>query len=148
MKCFIYLFLPFIFILSCNKKTQNNSSHIQKGFISESGTYYWNLNKKIVIKNIGDGGKIFAILDKLNNVIYQLPFNNTFSDYHYYSFYIDENQNAYYYNSDLDDYKALIWNNNLNKYDTINDFCSNKISLPVEFKKEIQSHVNNCESLK
>ena len=66
MKCFIYLFLPFIFILSCNKKTQNNSSHIQKGFISESGTYYWNLNKKIVIKNIGDGGKIFAILDKLN----------------------------------------------------------------------------------
>lgn len=37
---------------------------------------------------------------------------------------------------------------NLNKYDTINDFCSKKINLPIEFKKEIQSHVNNCESLK
>lgn len=148
MRYKVLIFLSTLFLFTtCNKNSQENSFHLKKGFILKPGIYYWNLKNTIIVKNIDNTGKVFAVLDKKRNVIYQQPITHSFSDIHYYSMFVDEKRNIYYYNSDIGDQIALIWNNNLNKYDTIKNFCSQKISLPKEFREEIQPHLSNCKSL-
>ena len=144
---FILISFSFLYLFnSCTRKNEYKSFHLQKGFISEPGTYYWNSKKIIIIKNIDNAGKIFAVLDKKRNVIYQQPINRTFTNFHYHRLFIEGN-NLFYYNSDIGENIALIWNNDLSKYDTIKNFCSKKIHLPKELKEELKPHLDNCISL-
>lgn len=133
----------------CSNKSPKIVS-IKEGFITESGTYYWGRNDNIIImKNIGDGEKIFAITTEKGKILYQQPINITFSDFHSWKLYVDDKQNAYFYNGDYYETSALIWNNTENKYNEIN-FCATKILLPSAFKKELlnpTSNFRNCKSL-
>lgn len=143
----IVLFLILILQLSSCSKQSRGTEIIQKGFITESKTYYWG-NKNIIVKDIEDDSKIFAITNEKNKIIYQQPINIVFSNYHYWTMYADENQNVYFYNSDYSESKALIWNAKQNKYDEKN-FCSEKINLPAEFINELKDKntLKNCKSV-
>jgi len=141
------IFLIFILILSSCEKQKKSDEVIQKGFITESKTYYWG-DKNIIVKDIEDNCKIFAITDKRNRIIYQQPLNIVFSDYHYWILYADDTQNIYFYNSDYSQSKALIWNSELNKYNEL-DFCNTKVDLPKDFIDKLKSKASlkNCKSI-
>ena len=148
MKSLIIL-LAIFSITRCESQAKKTES-IKSGFITESGLYYWGLNQNVIVKNIGDGGKIFGITNENGKILYQQPINVTFSDYHSWTLYVDDKQNAYFYNGDYQESKALLWNNAEKKYDEI-DFCKNEIKLPTVFKEKLldpTSNFGNCKSLK
>ncbi|MCU7618401.1 hypothetical protein NZ698_14465 [Chryseobacterium sp. PBS4-4] len=147
---FILLLITILALTNCSSDHNSKFKSIDEGFIETTGTYLWGRTQKtIVVKKIENSCKIFAIIDKKGKVLYQQPMNVAFSDYHYWLCYVDDKENLYYYNSDYDEPKALIWNQELQKYDEKN-FCSNKISLPKKFKTELSSKETliDCLSLK
>ena len=141
----ILVFLIVISFARCNHDDKIPKNHF--GFIEKSGIYYLGNWNTIVVKDIEDNSEIFAVKDINNEILFQQTLNETFSNYHYWKMYVDKEGNIYYYNGDYQDSKALIWNKNEKKYHTVN-FCFTKIELPLEFKKEISEHIDNCKSLK
>ncbi|WP_234111059.1 hypothetical protein [Chryseobacterium sp. R2A-55] len=147
MKTLLIIF-TILSITRCDNPSRKVES-IKSGFITESGTYYWGRNQNIIMKNIGDDEKIFAITTENGKILYQQPINITFSDYHKWTLYVDEKQNAYFYNGDYQETKALIWNKTENKFNEIN-FCQKSISLPADFKKKLLDpnlNFTSCKSL-
>lgn len=147
MKIFI-LFFTILSLTRCENQSKK-IENIKSGFISDSGLYYWGLNQNVILKNIGDGEKVFGITDEKGKILYQQPINVTFSDYHSWTLYVDDKQNAYFYNGDFQEAKALIWNKTEQKYYEI-DFCQKKVLLPADFKKKLlnpTSNFKNCKSL-
>lgn len=145
-RLFLFIIVSFI---SC---TSDHPKHgqIQEGFIETNGNYTWGVHrKKIIVKNLENSCKIFAITDERGKILYQQPLNKAFSDHHYWLFYADDKDNVYYYNSDYSEAGALIWNSELKIFDE-KDFCSTLIHLPEQFKEELKNHetVANCISLK
>jgi uncharacterized protein with ATP-grasp and redox domains len=56
---------------------------VKEGFITTNGIYAWGTEKKIMVKNLENASKIFAITDERGEILYQQPLNATFSDNHY-----------------------------------------------------------------
>ncbi|GAA5102856.1 hypothetical protein GCM10023210_44220 [Chryseobacterium ginsengisoli] len=147
---FILSLFTILSLTQCSSDNSPKHSFILEGFIKTNGSYSWGKTQKnIVVKNIENSCKIFAITDKRGRILYQQPLNVTFSDYHYWLCYADDKDNLYYYNSDYNEVKALIWNSELKKYDEVN-FCSTKINLPSKFKDELKKDatLTDCLSLK
>jgi len=148
MKFTLFLFVILSLTYCSSEKSKHN--FIQEGFINTNATYSWGrTQRKIIVKNIENSCKVFAITNENGKILYQQPINMTFSDNHYWLCYVDDKENLYYYNSDYNDAKAIMWNSELNKYEE-KYWCSTKINLPVEFKNELKDKatLSNCLSLK
>lgn len=146
MKLSLLLFIM-ISLSRCSSERPEYDS-IKDGLITTNGIYAWGTQKKIIVKNLENSSKIFAITDGRGEILYQQPLNRTFSDHHYWLCYADDKDNVYYYNSDYTEAKALIWNPELKKYEE-KDFCSIQIHLPEKFKDELKNKTNltDCKSL-
>lgn len=147
MKIFFFCVLSFL-IVSCNN-SELRIKTIHSGFIEESGIY--NLPRKkinILVRELKDGSIIFAIRNSQNKILFQQSLNETFSQFHFWKLYVDENANIWYYNSDYISSKALLFNEKTQLYE-IKDFCSTQFQLPFKFKKAIEHTIDkNCQSLK
>ncbi|WP_185288462.1 hypothetical protein [Chryseobacterium lactis] len=143
--------LLFVTVISLSRCTSERPEYefVKEGFITTNGIYAWGTEKKIMVKNLENASKIFAITDERGKILYQQPLNATFSDNHYWLCYADDKENLYYYNSDYSEAKALIWNPELKKYEEKN-FCSTQIHLPEKFKDELKNKatLTDCMSLK
>jgi hypothetical protein len=150
MRKIIFILLVFQFLNSCGNSPLD-SYRIKSGFISEPGIY--NIFKpefksvNIVIKEFKDNSKIFAIRDYKNKVLFQQNINESFSKYHYYCLFVDENANIWFYNSDYGSSQVIMFNENTKQYE-MKDFCEEKFKLPTEFEKELnkKSTFDNCKS--
>ncbi|WP_055726138.1 hypothetical protein [Flavobacterium chungangense] len=140
---FHILFL--VLFISCNN-SELRSKNIKSGFLYDAGIY--NIpgkNRNILIKELKDGSKIFAIRDHNNKILFQQSLNETFSANHYWLLYIDKDTNVWYYNSDYISHQAILFNKKTQKYE-MKDFCTSKLHLPSEFKKEIETNTSKvCE---
>lgn len=143
-----FVLIVFFVLTGCSSE-KPKYNYIHEGFITTNATYSWDNEKKIIVKNLENSCKVFAITDKRGKILYQQPLNMTFSDYHYWLCYVDDKANLYYYNSDYSDTKAIMWNSELNAYEEKN-WCLTEISLPAEFKNGLKDKttLNNCLSLK
>jgi hypothetical protein len=146
----VLLFLIFLLFVSCNE-SELKRQRIKSGFINKPGIYsvfQRDLKtKKIVLKQFKDGSVIFAITDIYNKILFQQELNQTFSPYHYWCLYVDEQANVWFYNSDYSSSKAIILNPETELYE-VKDFCETKLILPTEFRKELElkSTFTNCKS--
>lgn len=146
------LFFPILLLslfISCGDPGLDYKN-LKSGFIYEAGIYsnpYQQRN--LLVKELKDGSLIFAIRNSKNKILFQQSLNQTFSKYHYWSLYVDINFDVWYYNSDYDSPKAILFNKETQVYE-IKDFCYHKLQLPDEFRKELKSKnsLQNCESLK
>lgn len=147
MKFGVFLF-TILTLTRCSSESPKREN-IREGFITTNATYSWGWKKNVIVKNIENSCKILAITDERGKVLYQQPINMTFSDHHYWLCYVDNKENLYYYNSDYDEAKALIWNAELKKYDEKN-FCLTSINLPEKFRNELKNNatLSGCLSLK
>lgn len=149
-KKIFHLLLLFCFI-SCGKSGLESKS-IKSGFISEPGIYYIHNSKhrNVLVKELKDDSILFAIRDSQNKILFQQSLNETFSNYHYWCLYVDENSNIWFYNSDYMSSKAILFNENTKLYE-MKDFCNVKLKMPKEFEEELKlknSFENyNCKSL-
>ncbi|WP_289665917.1 hypothetical protein [Flavobacterium panacagri] len=148
-KTFIYLVFPLLFmiLISC-KNDELILKNIKSGFLYEAGIYTIpSKNRNILIKELKDGSLLFAIRNSKSKILFQQSLDETFSPYHYWMLYVDNNANVWYYNSDYISSKAILFNEETQQF-TVEDFCSVKLQLPLEFKKRIKSHIDqNCQSL-
>lgn len=149
----LYLFLLFCFI-SCGSPALESKT-IKSGFISEPGIYYirnlkYRNHRNILVKELKDESIIFAVRDSLNKILFQHSLNETFSNYHYWCLYVDENSNVWFYNSDYSSTEAIIFNENTKLYE-MRDYCNVKLIMPKEFEKELKAKTSfenyNCKSL-
>ncbi|KFF15791.1 hypothetical protein [Flavobacterium hydatis] len=146
----ILLFLIFLLFVSCNE-SELKRQQIKSGFINKPGIYsvfQRDLKtKKIVLKQFKDESIIFAITDFHNKILFQQELNKTFSPYHYWCLYVDEQANVWFYNSDYSSSKAIILNPDTQLYE-VKDFCEIKLILPTEFRKELEvkNTFTNCKS--
>lgn len=144
------LFLLFLCLTSCNE-SELKTQQIKSGFINKPGIYSIFQrdfkSKKILLKQFKDESIIFAIKDIHNKILFQQDLNETFSAYHYWCLYVDEHANVWFYNSDYDSPKAIIFNHMTKSYE-IKDFCKTKLLLPKEFRKELEvkNSFKNCKS--
>src|SRR4051812_22789762 len=151
MRQSILIILVCLFFSSCGNSAPENFQ-IKSGFIFEPGIYHIFQpkfkSKNIILKEFKDGSKIFAITDSMNKILFQQSINQTFSKYHYWCLFVDENANVWFYNSDYSSAKAIILNEKTKLYE-MKDFCAEKLNLPVEFRKELElkNTFNNCKSL-
>lgn len=145
MKKYFVLFLVF---LSCGNSELRYKT-IKSGFINEPGIYTNPYHKRnILVKELKDGSMIFAIRNSENRILFQQSLNETFSMSHYWVLYVDKNMNVWYYNSDYDSSQAILFDKKTQQYKMIN-FCTIKLELPKEFKKELElkNSFGNCVSL-
>jgi len=150
MRKSILILLVSMFLNSCGNSPLERH-RIKSGFISEPGIY--NViqpkfqSRNIIIKEFTDESRIFAIRDSRNKVLFQQSINETFSNYHYWCLFVDENANVWFYNSDYSSTNAIIFNEKTKQYE-MKDFCEEKLILPAEFKKELDSKntLENCKS--
>lgn len=151
MTKYLYIVLTLCF-LSCSNSEQKKYS-IHGGFIVEAGLYKFidsnNLRRNVILKEFKDGSTIFAITDLKNKMLFQQNINLTFSKYHYWCLYVDNDVNIWYYNSDYSLTKAVIFNEETDSYEE-KDFCELKLNLPIEFLERInkKATLENCKSLK
>ncbi|MCV9927191.1 hypothetical protein OIU83_05985 [Flavobacterium sp. LS1R49] len=144
------LFLIFLLFVSCNE-SELKRQQIKSGFINKPGIYsvfQRDLKtKKIILKQFKDRSVIFAITDIYNKILFQQELNQTFSPYHYWCLYVDEQANVWFYNSDYSSSKAIILNPETELYE-VKDFCETKLILPTEFRKELElkNTFTNCKS--
>ena len=151
MRKSVLILLVSLFLNSCGNSPPERYS-IKSGFISEPGIYHIFppkfKSKNIIFKEFKDGSKIFAITDSMNKILFQQSINETFSKYHYWCLFVDENANIWFYNSDYSSTKAIILNEKTKKYE-MKDFCEVELNLPTEFRNELtlKSTFDNCKSL-
>jgi len=127
-----------LLFLSCNNYQLNYKS-IKSGFLYEDGIYTIpGKDRNILIKELKDESKIFAIRNDKNKILFQQSLDETFSAYHYWVLYVDKNADVWYYNSDYFSSQAILFNKESQQYE-MKDICKFKIELPIEFKKEIES---------
>ncbi|WJS96982.1 hypothetical protein NYQ10_11110 [Flavobacterium johnsoniae] len=125
--------------MSCNNYQLNYKS-IKSGFLYEDGIYTIpGKDRNILIKELKDESKIFAIRNGKNKILFQQSLDETFSPYHYWVLYVDQNANVWYYNSDYMSYQTILFNQKTQQYE-MKDLCRYKIQLPSEFKKEIDAN--------
>ncbi len=147
----LYL-LSIILFISCGN-SELKRENIKPGFINKPGKYnILNPNQKhrtVILKEFKDESLILAIMDSKNKILYQQNLNESFSKYHYWCLYVDNDINIWFYNSDYGSSKAIIFNNETGSYE-IKDFCETRQSLPKDFKKELKTKntLENCKSLK
>lgn len=137
---------------SCSNSEQQPYT-IHSGFIGEAGSYNIidsnNLRRNVIVKEFKDGSTIFAIRDSKNEILFQQNMNLTFSKYHYWCLYVDNSVNVWYYNSDYNSTKAILFNKNTDSYEE-KDFCELNLNLPKEFLERLKktASLENCKSLK
>ncbi|KAF2330324.1 hypothetical protein [Flavobacterium ginsenosidimutans] len=137
IRIMINIILILLFV-SCNNYQLSYKS-IKSGFLYDDGIYTIpGKDRNILIKELKDGSKIFAIRNSKNKILFQQSLNETFSAYHYWVLYVDKNADIWYYNSDYFSSQAVLFNKETQQYE-MKDLCRNKIQLPLEFKKEIES---------
>lgn len=137
IRIMINIILILLFV-SCNNYQLSYKS-IKSGFLYNDGIYTIPVkDRNILIKELKDGSKIFAIRNSKNKILFQQNLNQTFSAYHYWVLYVDKNADIWYYNSDYLSFQAVLFNKETQQYE-IKDLCRNKIQLPLELKKEIES---------
>lgn len=137
IRIMINIILILLFV-SCNNYQLSYKS-IKSGFLYNDGIYTIpGKDRNILIKELKDGSKIFAIRNSKNKILFQQNLNQTFSAYHYWVLYVDKNADIWYYNSDYLSFQAVLFNKETQQYE-IKDICKFKLELPIEFKKEIES---------
>lgn len=130
-----------LLFLSCNN-SQLTYKSIKSGFLYEAGIYsVLGKDRKILIKELKDGSKIFAITNRNQKILFQQSLNQTFSAYHYWTLYVDKNADIWYYNSDYMSHNGILFNKETQQYE-MKDFCKLKLKLPIEFKTEIEDNAS------
>ncbi|MFH7002338.1 hypothetical protein [Flavobacterium bizetiae] len=136
-------------LISCGNQPLE-SKNLNSGFINEAGIYHISNQKRrnILVQELKDGSIIFAIRNSTNKILFQQSLNETLSKYHYWTLYVDSNSNLWYYNSDYDSPRAILFDEKTQQYNMV-DFCERKLKLPKEFKKELElkNSLENCLSL-
>ncbi|MGK4568130.1 hypothetical protein [Flavobacterium sp. 3HN19-14] len=89
-----YLIIASILILVSCRNSDLKTQSISNGFIKEAGLYNIHNSKKqhrnIIMKEFNDGTLIFAIRDSKNKILFQQNLNESFSKFHYWSLYVDD----------------------------------------------------------
>ena len=118
-----------IFLFFCGRQERKEKLMYQKGFITKPGLYV-SKSVLVVIKQYNDGSLTFGVSDRKNKIIYQHSVFSSYSNNSYWFLYKDENENIWFYTSDLQDSKVLLKDNS-NNY-SVHDFCRENIKLPAE----------------
>lgn len=132
------IILIIIFMFSCQKEDKNNQFIKGNQFVDAPGIYY-HKKIKIIIKEFNDGSLIYGIADKLNNIIYQQNINQSFSNNSNWFLFIDQNDNIWFFTSDLQLTTVLIKENETYEYKKI---AKNSNEIPNEMKTKIESISN------
>lgn len=134
----LFLILSLCFLIHCNNK-QNTSVIRGKTFITSSGIYFFN-GRTLKLANIDGECYAFSLkTTKVDQILINADINKCFSKNIFWSLYIDEFENIWFYNSDYGNSFVYFSNNNYEKH----DFVKEKIKLPTEFLKKVKKHLPN-----
>ncbi|MFC7772472.1 hypothetical protein [Flavobacterium sp. GCM10027622] len=144
----LYL-LVLLSLVSC-RYSEKPIQSIRSGFVEEPGRYFMFKNFNYLhLKECVDGSLFFGITNRKGKLVYQQSMNRMFSNYHYWSLYVDKEGNIWTYNSDLSTTEVVVFDAETQQY-TVTDYCTTKLPLPKEFEKEMKTHnaLKNCASLR
>ncbi len=98
--------------MGCGRKNAEKIENISANnvFINKVGTYYYR-DYIIRIKQFKDGSLIYGVFGGVRNeCLYQQNLEQTFSNYSKWTFYIDDKDKIWFYNSDRNE-TSVIYNN-------------------------------------
>lgn len=123
--------------LSCSQNNLANSRIKPETFIVKPGKYFLG-SKQIWLKKFTDGTLVFAIGDDLNRkVLYQQNMFTAFSDNHKWLLYVDDKENIWLYNGDLQIYNVLVYDMVNHDY-KVRDYKKDNLEIPTAFKTKLQ----------
>lgn len=117
-----------ILFYSCNTKVDEIPQ--KQNNINKPGIYSVGKNK-LFIREFTDGTVFFGVVDSHSKILYQSNGFTPFSKYQKWGFYIDSEDNIWFYNDDYQEYAELIKDTTENKYKYK---TTKKIDFPIEFK--------------
>ena len=122
-----------IFLVSCSKQEKVYEFMPAAGFMNNPGTYI-SKSAIIIIKEYDDGSLTFGVSDRKHKIIYQYNIFSSFSDQQYWFLYKDDQENIWFYSSDIQESIVLLKDTFHNTY-SVHNFCSEKIKLPARIPK-------------
>ncbi len=135
------LALILVFSITCCTSKQKHSRILKPNvFIDYIGTYY-TPNKKISIREFKNQSLTFAISDKRNNLLYQYSILKSFSKYQFWTFYWDDQERLWFYNSDSPEHLCILKDSTSKMYKAV-DFCSKKMVAPKAFSELMEDYVD------
>ncbi|NPA10213.1 MAG: hypothetical protein GXO46_14645 [Chlorobi bacterium] len=129
------ILVVFIFFFSCSD-TMKSSVITEEEFITVPGIYYFNGNT-LKLSNIDNGCYTFSLKKRKENIIYiDGNINECFNKNSFWSIFIDEKKNVWFFNSDYGNSSVWLSQENYKQH----NFIKEKMILPEKFSEKIKIH--------
>ena len=131
---FLYIIIYYLFI-SCSNDTKSLAI-TRDAFITSPGIYFFKGNT-LKLSNIDNGCYVFSLKKTKDDLTYiNADINKCFNKNMFWSLYIDNDKNIWFFNSDYRTNAVWFSKENYKKH----DFIRENIKLPVKFKEKIENH--------